>query len=220
MSVSLERFTAAFALVYVALFVSLVAFTTTGPDPTLAPEIEMSRALSEATALRASAVLGLGTDVAFAGFAVGLALIMLRLGDARGGALTATAGGVAAAIGAVSFSALVVSVEAAKRGLGADVFAAFGDMHTAALLAELAPMGFVLLLAWRAGLGRVASWLGLVVGLASVIGAGSVMSTKLDQGPLGLLVFVWFIGLPLWLVVTSVALLRRREESAAAALIE
>ena len=47
------------------------------------------------------------------------------------------AGGLVAAIDAVSAAALITAVQAADRDLGAGVFAAFGDLHTAALLFEL-----------------------------------------------------------------------------------
>ena len=109
----------------------------------------------------------------------------------------------------MSAAGLIVAVEAADRALGADVFAAFGDLHTAALLLELAPLGIVLIVAWRARLGRVVSWMGLVVGIGCVIASGAVMSQDFDRGPLGIAVVVWFLGLPLWLVATSIVLIQR-----------
>jgi len=100
-------------------------------------------------------------------------------------------------------------VEAADRKLDAGVFAAFGDLHTAALLLELAPLGVVLLMAWRARLGRIVSWMGIVVGIGCVVAAGAVMSKDFDRGPLGVAVVIWFVGLPLWLIATSIVLIRR-----------
>jgi hypothetical protein len=140
--------------------------------------------------------------------------MLLRRGDTRGAALTAVAGGLVAAIDAVSAAALITAVEAADRDLGAGVFAAFGDLHTAALLFELPAVGFVLLLAWRIHFGRIVSWLGVVVGLGCVLAAGAAMSRDFDQvhragGPFGFAVVLWFIGLPIWLIVTSIVLLRR-----------
>ena len=171
MSLPIERLAALFALAYVGLFVGLIAFTTNGPDPTLQPADEMARAVSEGTAMRASALLGFAASIAFSGFATCLALMLLRRGDTRGAALTAVAGGLVAAIDAVSAAALITAVEAADRDLGAGVFAAFGDLHTAALLFELPAVGFVLLLAWRIHFGRIVSWLGVVVGLGCVLAA-------------------------------------------------
>jgi hypothetical protein len=213
-SLPLERLAALFALAYVGLFVGLIAFTTNGPDPTLQPADEMARAVSEGTAMRASALLGFAASIAFSGFATCLALMLLRRGDTRGAALTAVAGGLVAAIDAVSAAALITAVEAADRDLGAGVFAAFGDLHTAALLFELPAVGFVLLLAWRIHFGRIVSWLGVVVGLGCVLAAGAAMSRDFDQvhragGLFGFAVVLWFIGLPIWLVVTSIVLLRR-----------
>ena len=214
MTHSLERMAAGFALGYVVLFASLLAFTTDGPDPTLPAKEEMARAVSEGTAMRASALLGFAAALSFAGFTVCLALMLMRQGDQLGAALTATAGGVSAAVDAVSAAALVVAVEAAGRGLSADVFAAFGDLHTGALLLQLAPVGIVLLLAWRVKLGRLVSWLGVVVGVGCIVGTGAAMSQDFDRGPLGIGVFMWFIGLPVWLIVTSVVLVRRSRRTA------
>ena len=211
MSLSLDRLGAAFALGYVGLFACLLIFTTDGPDPTLPPAEEMARAVSESSAMRASALLAFAAGLSFAGFAACLVLMLARRGETTAAVLTAFAAAIATAIDAVSAAALVVAVEAADRALGVDVFAAFGDLHTAALLFELAPLGVVLILAWRAGLGRTLSWMGLVVGLACVIASGAVMSDEFDRGPLGIAVVIWFLGLPLWLIVTSIVLLRRRE---------
>ena len=216
MFLALERIAAAFALGYVVLFACLLAFTTDGPDPTLPVAEEKARAASESAAMRASALLGFGATLAFTGFAVCLAIMLAKRGDHLGAALTAAAGGVTAAIDAVSAAGLVVAVEAADRDFSADVFAAFGDLHTAALLLELAPLGCVLLLAWRAKLGRLVSWLGLIVGIGCIIGTGAVMSEEFDRGPLGIGVVIWFIGLPLWLIVTSVVLIRRSGRSTTA----
>jgi hypothetical protein len=214
MSLALDRLAALFALAYVGLFVGLIAFTTNGPDPTLQPADEMARAVSEGSAMRASALLGFAGSIALAGFATCLALMLLRGGDARGAAFMAVAGVLVAAIDAVSAAALITAVEAADRDLGAGVFAAFGDLHTAALLFELPAVGFVVLLAWRVHLGRIVSWLGAVVGLGCVLAVAAVMSRDFDQGPFGFAVMIWFIGLPIWLVVTSIVLLRRRDQIA------
>jgi MFS family permease len=208
-SFSLERIAVAFALGYVALFVSLIAFTTNGPDPTLKPADEMARAVSEGDAMRASALLGFAAALAFAGFAVCLAFMVVRRGHRLASALIVAAGAVVVATDAISSAALIVAVEAADRNLGAGVFAAFGDLHTAALLLEIAPIGVVLLLAWRAGLGRIVSWAGIVVGVGCLLAPGAEMSRDFDQGPFGFAVVVWFIGLPLWLIATSIVLLRR-----------
>ena len=214
-SLALERLAALFALAYVGLFVGLIAFTTNGPDPTLRPADEMARAVSEGTAMRASALLGFAAGIVFSGLAACLALMLLRRGDTRGAMLTAIAGGLVAAIDAVSAAALITAVEAADRDLGADVFAAFGDLHTAALLFELPAVGFVLLLAWRAHLGRIVSWMGLVVGAGCVLGPAAAMSQDFDRGPLGFAVVIWFVGLPVWLIATSIVLLRRSGQAEA-----
>jgi hypothetical protein len=47
-----------------------------------------------------------------------------------------------------------------------------------------------------------------------VLAAGAAMSRDFDQvhragGPFGFAVVLWFIGLPIWLIVTSIVLLRR-----------
>jgi len=210
--ISLDGLAAAFALGYVGLFASLLIFTTDGPDPTLPPAEEMARAVSESGAMRASALLAFAAGLSFAGFAACLVLMLARRGETAAAVLTALAAAVATAIDGVSAAALVVSVEAADRALSADVFAAFGDLHTAALLFELAPLGVVLILAWRAGLGRPLSWTGLVVGIGCVIASGAAMSEEFDRGPLGIAVVIWFLGLPLWLIATSIVLLRRREQ--------
>lgn len=206
---SLERIAAAFGLGYVALFAGLLAFTTDGPDPTLPAAEEMARAASEGGAMRASALLGFAASLAFAGFSACLALVLIRRGETVAAVLAAVAGAVAGATNAVSSAALIVAVAAADRGLGADVFAAFGDLHTVALLLELAPLGVVLLAAWRAGLGRILSWMGLVVGIGCIVASGAVLSEDFDRGPLGLAVVIWFVGLPLWLIATSIVLIRR-----------
>ena len=215
-SLPLTRIAALFALGYVALFIGLIAFTTNGPDPTLRPGDEMARAVTEGGAMRASALLGFAASLSFAGFAVSLAVLLARSGDVLGAALTAVSGGLVAAIDAISAAALIVAVEAADRGLGAGVFAAFGDLHTAALLLELPPVGFVLVFAWRAQLGRVVSWLGLVVGAGCVLGPAAAMSQDFDRGPFGFAVVIWFVGLPLWLIATSIVLLRRSRQADAA----
>jgi hypothetical protein len=209
MSLSLDRLAATFALGYVGLFACLLAFTTDGPDPTLPPAQEMARAVSESSALRASALLDLATSLSFAGFAACLALILSRRGEKTAAALTAVAGAVGTAVDAVSAAGLLVAVEAADRGLGTSVFAAFGDLHTAALLFALPPFGIVLLMASRAELGRVVSWMGIAVGIACICAAGAAMSQDFDRGPLGVAVFIWFIGLPVWLIATAIVLIRR-----------
>ena len=209
MSLSLDRLAAVFALGYVGLFAGLIMFTAEGPDPTLPPAEEMARAVSESGAIRASAVLLLASSLAFAGFAACLALILARRGDTTAAALTAVEGAVATATKLTSAAGLIVAVEAADRALSADVFAAFGDLHTAALLFALAPVGVVLLMAWRAGLGRTVSWFGIVVGIACIVAAGAVMSAEFDRGPLGIAVVIWFLGLPVWLIATAIVLIRR-----------
>jgi MFS family permease len=211
MRLSLERTTAGFGLAYVALFVSLLAFTTGGPDPTLQPAEEMARAVSEGTAMRASALLGFAAALAFAGFAVCLGLLLARAGNSFAAAMAASGGVIYAAASVVSSAALVVAVEAANRDLGSGVFAAFGDLHTAALLLGLAPTGIVLLAASRAGLGRIVSWAGIVIGLGCIVASGAVISQDFDRGPLGPAVVLWFLGLPLWLIAASIVLARRRE---------
>ncbi|MEK6274958.1 MAG: hypothetical protein AABM30_06410 [Actinomycetota bacterium] len=216
----MERIAAALGLAYVALFASLLAFTTDGPDPTLPPAEEMARAVSESGAMRASALLGFAASLAFAGFAACLALILVRRGETVAAVLTAVAGAVAGATAATSFAALIVAVEAADRDLGAGVFASFGDLHTAALLLELPAVGVVLLMAWRAGLGRIVSWMGIVVGIGCVVAAGAVMSEDFDHGPLGIAIFIWFVGLPLWLIATSTVLIRRGAQPAARPALE
>jgi hypothetical protein len=42
------------------------------------------------------------------------------------------------------------------------------------------------------------------------------MSEEFDRGLLGIGVVIWFIGLPLWLIVTSVVLIRRSGRSTTA----
>jgi hypothetical protein len=161
--------------------------------------------------MRASAVLGFAAALAFAGFSLCLGLLLTRTGHPFAGAAAASGGVIFASADVVSSAALVVAVEAADRGLGSSVFAAFGDLHTAALLLALAPSGIVLLAAYRAGFGRILSWAGIVIGLGCIVAAGAVMSEDFDRGPLGAAVVLWFLGLPLWLVAASIVLVRRRE---------
>lgn len=205
----LERLAALFAIGYVVFFASVLLFTVNGPDPTEPIASEAARAVSEAGQMRLSALLGFFADLALAGFAVSLGRILARQGRRLAGGLAAAAGTAAAAVGAVSSAALIVAVQSAKRDYGADVFAAFGDLHTAALLLQLAPVGALLLAASFGGLGRVLSALAILVGAGCIIGSAAVMSAQFDRGPLGFGVVIWFVGLPLWLIATSVVLWRR-----------
>jgi hypothetical protein len=198
-------------LLFAVLLVVNVLTTTDGPDPVEPAAREAARIATHATAIRWSGMLGLLGDVAFGAFGVGAALVVRRLGADLRAALIAATAVTTAALWSCSDAALVASAQAAQGGLSADATMIMGHLHSTTLIAGFAPAGATVLLASVAGLfGRATRATGTLVGAAGLLASTALLSPSLDRGPMGIAVFIVFLGLPLWLLITAAPLLLGR----------
>jgi hypothetical protein len=203
----LERLAAAAGLAAIGFYVCLLAFTTDGPRPDEPVAAEAARIAANTDAIRASAVLGVGGGLCLTAFVILLALGAPRRGVA---AVIAIVGAtVFCALDLVSEAAITASAQSADTGLGAAAIMSFGHLHTAALLLAFTPLGVALAAlanAWPRG--RVARWSAYLIAVGGVVAVPALLSVKFDEGPFGPAVMVVFFGMPLWVVATSVGLLR------------
>jgi len=194
-------------LAAIGLYGALLAFTTDGPRPNEPVAAEAVRIAADAEAVRASAVLGAAAGLCLTAFIVLLALAAPRRGPA---AITAVvAATVFCALDMVSAAAIAASAQSADTGLGPAAIMSFGHLHTTALLLAFAPLGVALAAlatAWPRR--RIARWSAYAIAAGGLLSMAALLSVNFDEGPFGPAVVVIFFGMPLWVLATSVSVLR------------
>lgn len=215
---SVRRAAGISGIVAVVAMIANLSFTTDSPRPDKPAAAEAARALSEAGALRASALLIVVMAVGIGAMLVLLAELAptntpVRRAAAsllRGVAIAATA------VWLVSASALAAVPQVVHSKLSDDFVIALGDLHTTLFFADAALVGTGFVLAgWTLSgvLPRWSTWLGILVGVCGVITSATMAIQDFDLGH-GLpvpFVVPYFFGLPLWLLSTSVVLLVKSE---------
>jgi hypothetical protein len=210
----LERLAAAAGFAAIGLYICLLAFTTDGPRPNEAVTAEAARVAAHSDAMRVSAVLGAAGGVCLTAFVVLLALAAPTRG--RAAVVAVVAATVFCALDLVSEAALTVSAQSADTGLGPAAIMGFGHLHTVALLLAFAPLGVALsalATAWPRR--RVARWSAYLIAVAGVLCLPTLLSVNFDEGPFGPAVVIVFLGMPVWVVATSISVLRSRRRPVA-----
>jgi hypothetical protein len=208
----LERLAAAAGLAAIGFYICLLAFTTDGPRPDEPVAAEAARIAAHSDAIRASAVLGAGGGVCLTAFVLLLALAAPRRGPAVVAAVVAAT--IFCALDLVSEAAVTVSAQSADTGLGAAAIMSFGHLHTTTLLLAFAPLGVALAaLATAQPRGRIARWSAYLIATGGILCAPALLSVKFDEGPFGPGVVIVFLGMPIWVVATSVSLLLRQRRN-------
>jgi hypothetical protein len=120
----------------------------------------------------------------------------------------------AAAVGIVSNALTITLVRAVGHGARGDsLWIGYGTDHWIGVLTAV-PLAVFLL---GAGLGARASgagprwlgWLGVALAAVFVLGAGSVMGDEVEGGIPGTVLVLGYVGLLVWIVGSSVSMLRR-----------
>jgi hypothetical protein len=214
MDSSVQRYAGIAGLVAVGSMLTNLIFTTDGPRPDLPAKTEAARAVSEAGALRASALLIVLMALAIGAVFVLLGELAKTDSAARRARLSLLRASVAAATGVWLVSAAVLAVvpQVAGSGLSPDLVTALGDVHSTLFFANSALLGATFVLAGWATDGVLPTWsrwIAVGVGACGIIASPTMGIRDFDLGhgiPV-LFVLPFFLGLPLWLLSTSVALL-------------
>jgi hypothetical protein len=137
-------------------------------------------------------------------------------GPAGGWWLVALAGIAGTAIGIVGNALEIMFIRAVGHGVsGKSLWIGYGADHWVGVLTAI-PLALFL---FGAGLGaratatlpRWLAWLALVLSLLFLLGGASVTGDEVDGGILGLPLLIGYLGLIVWIVATSVTVLRRPE---------
>jgi hypothetical protein len=140
----------------------------------------------------------------------------LRRGEGASGGwwLVALVGIAGSAIGIVGNALVLVFVRAVGHGAtGSALWIGYGADHWLGVLTAI-PLALFLLgasMGARAtrSLPRALAWLGVAVCALFVVGAGSVAGDEVDGGILGLALLLAYLGLLVWIVGVSIAMVRR-----------
>ncbi len=214
-SSSIERVGAAAGVVTVALLLSIFMVLPALPAPSK-PIADIARsATNNRDGLLVGAYLGALMSGALMIFGAAVAARLRRTEGAAGGWWIVALAGAAAsgAIGFVSSALTIILVRAVGHGVSGDVlWLAYGGDHWIGVLTGV-PLAIFLLgaaLGARAGdaLPRWSRVVALVVAALMAAGAGSAVGDETDGGPLGVVLFLAYIGLLVWIVGVSVALWR------------
>jgi hypothetical protein len=140
----------------------------------------------------------------------------IRRAEGPGGGwwLVALVGIAASAIGIVGNAAALVFVRAVGHGAsGPELWIGYGADHWLGVLSAIPLALFVLAASMGAqatrSLPRWLVWLGVAVSGLLVVGAASVAGDEVDGGSLGLALLLGYLGLLVWIVAVSTAMLRR-----------
>jgi|SRR5436190_3143662 len=212
---TLDRLGAAAGVAAVLLL--LVIFTSMPALP--APNKPVSEIVRKATADRDALLLGAYLGALLTGallvFGASFAARLRRAeGDGGGWWLLALAGIAGTAVGIVSDALVVTFVRAVGHGARGDaLWIGYGGDHWIGVLTAIPLAVFFL----GAGCGaresgllpRWLTWLALGLAGAFVLGGASVTGGEVDGGVLGTLLVLAYLGLMIWIVGTSVSMLRR-----------
>jgi hypothetical protein len=213
---ALDRVGAAAGIAAVALLVALFNVFPAIPAPNKGIDAIARSAATDRSVHLLAAYVGTLMGGALVVFGVCVAAA-LRRRDMRGDGwwLLALAGiTVAGATGVVADALVIVLVRAVGHGVGGDaLWLAYGGDHWLGALMGV-PIAIFLL---GVGMGsratglfpRWLSWAAIVLAAAFTLGAGSVAGDEVDGGPLGLVLFVGYLGLSVWIVAVSVVLWRK-----------
>ena len=214
-SLSIERVGAVAGVVSVVLLVSLFTVFPSIPAPNKGVDKIARSATADRGAHLLAAYFGTLLSGALIVFGAAVAARIRRADSGDGWWIVALAGVTAAgAIGFVSDALVIVLVRAAGHGIHGDVlWLAYGGDHWIGALTGV-PLGLFLV---GVGVGSRSarllpgwlSWAAIVLAAAFVVGAGSVTGDEVDGGPLGVLLFLGYLGLLIWIVSVSVILWRR-----------
>jgi hypothetical protein len=218
---TLDRFGAASGIAAVILLLAIIMVSKALPPPnhTLA-DITRSASDDSAAILR-SAYLGALFSGALIVFGATVAARLRRAeGTAGGWWIVALAGIAATSIGLVVDMLMITFVRAVGHGVRGDaLWVGYPSGPDGVLIAI--PLAVFLL---GAGIGareshalpRWLAWLGIVLAAAFAIGAAGVAGDEVDGGVLGLFLLLGYVGLVVWIVGSSVSMLRRSARPEAA----
>lgn len=205
------------ALLLVALFTVFPSLPT--PDDSITEIARSARDDSDALllggytgALMTGALLLFGASVA----------ARLRRAEGAGGGwwLVALIGIAGASIGIVGNALTITFVRAVGHGATGDaLWIGYGADHWIGVLTAI-PLALFLL---GAGMGarttgalpRSLAWLSIAVSVLFLAGAGSVTGDEVEGGILGLPLVAGYLGLLVWILASSVSMLRRPQRAAA-----
>jgi hypothetical protein len=202
-----ERFAAAAGMAAIGFYLCLLAFTTDGPRPNEPVAAEAARIAANTDAIRMSAVLGAAGGICLSAFVVLLACSAPSRGLAA--VIAVVSATIFCALDLVSEAAIAASAQSADTGLGPAVIMSFGHLHTTTLLLAFAPLGVALAAlatAWPRR--RIARWSAYIIAAGGLLCVPALLSVKFDEGPFGPAVVLVFLGMPIWVVATSIGLIR------------
>jgi hypothetical protein len=213
---SIDRVGAVAGIASVVLLFALFMVFPSIPAPSKSPEDIATSAAANRGSFLFAAYVGALLSGALIVFGAAVAARIRRSESTAGGWwIVALAGIIAAgAIGFVSDALVIVLVRAVGHGVSGDVlWIGYGGDHWIGTLTGV-PLGVFLL---GAALGSRGSrqlpawlaWSAIFLAAAFAAGAGSVTGDEVDGGPLGMLLFVAYLGLLVWIVGVSVVLWRR-----------
>jgi hypothetical protein len=202
-------------LALVLLFVNLVA-TRESPKPDTPTGKMVTELLDHRNAYVASAALIFAQAVLLLVFAVAIAAVVDRK-DSWVGRAASPAGGAASVLAmasAVSLIAAVFTVDHERTGAAWVPI----EFHTFFLASTAVPLAAFLLAVGAAAISagtlhRVLAWASVAIGVGLAFGGLYGFGAEVDGGVFGAVWFVSGVAFFLWIVVTSIRLLRRGDEA-------
>lgn len=212
---TLDRVGGAVGIAAVGLLLALFTVFPSIPAPDR-PVADIASAAADRGQLLLAAYVGTLLSGALIVFGAAVAARMRRSEPGRDGWWIVALAGITAAgaIGFVSDALVIVLIRAVGHGVSGEVlWLAYGGDHWIGTLTGVPLMVFLggTALGSRTS-GQLPTWLtwsALVLAIAFGMGAGSVTGDEVDGGPLGIVLFVAYLGLLVWIVAVSVVLLRR-----------
>jgi hypothetical protein len=218
----LDRIGAAAGLAAVLLLVALFTVFPSLPSPDSSIRAIAAKANANRDGLLLGGYAGALMTGALTLFGASLAARLRRAEGSAGGGwwLVALAGIAGTAIGIVGNALEIMFVRAVGHGAGGtSLWIGYGADHWLGVLVAI-PLALFLL---GVGLGaratatlpRWLAWLALVLSPLFLLGAGSVTGDEVDGGILGVPLLVGYLGLIVWIVATSITILRRPQPAIA-----
>jgi hypothetical protein len=213
---TLDRAGGAVGIAAVGLLLALFTAFPSIPAPNKPVADIASTAAADRGSLLLAAYVGTLLSGALIVFGAAVAARMRRSEPAGDGWWIVALAGITAAgaIGFVSDALVIVLVRAVGHGVSGDaLWLAYGGDHWIGTLTGVPLMVFLAATALGSRTsGQLPAWLtwsALLLAIAFGTGAGSVTGDEVDGGPLGIVLFVAYLGLLVWIVAVSVVLLRR-----------
>jgi hypothetical protein len=209
---ALDRVGAVAGIAAVVLFVAAINVTPTLPSPNHGVDAIARSARDNADGYLTALYLGALLTGALLVFGSAVAARLRRSEPEGGWWLIALVGIAASAVGLVTDILVLTFVRAVGHGVRGETlwvaYPAGADGLILAIPLAVFFLGTGLGIRLAGGLSRRLGWFALVLAALFVVGGASVMGDEVDGGPLGVPLFLGFVGLLVWTTWASISLWR------------